>query len=126
MSGSADGLVRLWTIRTGECENTFDEHQDKVWAIAVCPESYAIPSVSGVDTSNAPAKAVFTVSSDSRILLWRDCTVAEEQNRLQLLEKELLLQQELDNDLRNRRFGKVIEEDFLRLNYFFDFQIYLY
>jgi len=34
ISGASDGLVRLWTIRTGECENTFDEHADRVWALA--------------------------------------------------------------------------------------------
>jgi WD40 repeat protein len=35
LSGAADGLIRLWTIRSGECENTFDLHSDRVWAIAV-------------------------------------------------------------------------------------------
>ena len=35
LSGAADGLIRLWTIRSGECENTFDLHTDRVWAIAV-------------------------------------------------------------------------------------------
>ena len=34
ISGASDGLVRLWTIRTGECENTFDQHADRVWALA--------------------------------------------------------------------------------------------
>ena len=33
VSGSADGLLRLWTVRTGECEATFDRHVDKVWAV---------------------------------------------------------------------------------------------
>lgn len=35
LSGAADGLIKLWTIRSGECENTFDLHADRVWAIAV-------------------------------------------------------------------------------------------
>ncbi len=26
----ADGLVKLWTIKTSECVNTFDHHDDKV------------------------------------------------------------------------------------------------
>lgn len=32
------GLIRLWTIRSGECENTFDMHSDRVWSIAVDKE----------------------------------------------------------------------------------------
>jgi WD40 repeat protein len=26
----ADGLVKLWTIKSSECVNTFDHHDDKV------------------------------------------------------------------------------------------------
>ena len=33
LSASADGLVRLWTIRTGECEVTLDQHSDRIWAL---------------------------------------------------------------------------------------------
>jgi hypothetical protein len=29
-AAGADGLVKLWTIRTNECINTFDDHTDKV------------------------------------------------------------------------------------------------
>ena len=25
----------LWTIRTGECDNTFDEHENRVWTLSV-------------------------------------------------------------------------------------------
>ena len=34
ISGSADGLVRLWDVRSGECVRTFDKHTDKIWALA--------------------------------------------------------------------------------------------
>ena len=30
LSIGADGLVKLWTIKTNECVNTFDYHEDKV------------------------------------------------------------------------------------------------
>ena len=26
----ADGLLKLWTIKTNDCVNTFDRHEDKV------------------------------------------------------------------------------------------------
>ncbi len=31
----ADGLVKLWNVRSAECVATFDEHSDKIWALAV-------------------------------------------------------------------------------------------
>jgi WD40 repeat protein len=34
LSSSADGLVKLWSLRTGECVNTFDEHTGKIWAMS--------------------------------------------------------------------------------------------
>ena len=32
ISSGSDGLVKLWTIRINSCENTFGNHDDKVWA----------------------------------------------------------------------------------------------
>ena len=34
MSAGADGLLKLWSCRTGECGSTFDEHAGKIWALA--------------------------------------------------------------------------------------------
>lgn len=92
LSGGADGLIRLWTIHTGDCENTFDEHHDKVWAIAVSP---------------ADEKLFYSGSSDSRILSWNDVTEVEESERLHKQEELLLVEQQMRNDIRNKRFGKV-------------------
>ncbi len=30
LSSGADGLVKLWNVRSTECLNTFDGHEDKV------------------------------------------------------------------------------------------------
>ena len=30
VSVGGDGLMKIWTIKTGACVNTFDEHEDKV------------------------------------------------------------------------------------------------
>lgn len=34
LTSGADGLVKLWNVRSAECTNTFDAHGDKVggWA----------------------------------------------------------------------------------------------
>jgi U3 small nucleolar RNA-associated protein 13 len=137
ISGSADGLIRLWTIRTGECEKVLDGHTDKVWALSLPPLSLLQSSVGGsaqadsiatassqddvltdapleasVD-SNASADSserltFFSGGSDSRLNIWVDITAEEEEGRMQTLEKELLLEQELQNDVRQKRYDRAL------------------
>ena len=148
LSGSADGLIRLWTIRTGECETTLDNHDNKVWAIAVPPEALvAVPAAANAsnasdivigqgENSEAAGSSIATTStnlvsghslaqqglvggdarrltfysggSDSKLVLWQDVTAQEEQARVVELEKGLLLEQELHNEMRNKRYHKVM------------------
>ncbi|VDI23185.1 Hypothetical predicted protein, partial [Mytilus galloprovincialis] len=53
-SGS-DGLLKIWTIKTNECVKTFDEHDDKVWGLAVSSDE----------------NRVITGGADSTILEWQ-------------------------------------------------------
>ena len=50
-----NGLVKLWTIKSNECVKTFDEHEDKVWALAVSENE---------DT-------FITGSADSNLIVWK-------------------------------------------------------
>ena len=53
-SGS-DGLLKLWTIKNNECVKTFDEHKDKVWALA----------------TSSDEKSIITGAGDSNIIVWK-------------------------------------------------------
>ena len=55
-SGS-DGLFKLWTIKNNECIKSYDQHEDKVWALAV-------------DNSE---NRVVTGAGDSTIIVWKVC-----------------------------------------------------
>ena len=108
--GGADGLVRLWDVRSGECVGTFDEHADRVWALAVAREEEGEEGVQGGEAASSllPEKAYFfSGGSDSRLLLWRDDTLQQEQERVQEQELTILAEQQLAVDLRKGNYGKV-------------------
>ena len=54
ISGS-DGLIKLWTIKTSECVKTMDEHEARVWALAI----------------NKAEDRIVTGAGDSSILMWK-------------------------------------------------------
>jgi U3 small nucleolar RNA-associated protein 13 len=57
-SAGGDGLVKVWDASTGEVECTLDNHEDRVWALAVHPTTNTIVSGSG----------------DSTVTFWADTT----------------------------------------------------
>ena len=59
-SAGGDGLVKVWDVSSGETECTLDNHEDRVWALAVHPTDNTIVSGSG----------------DSTVSFWTDTTKA--------------------------------------------------
>lgn len=93
MSSGADGLVKLWTIRTNECEATMDGHNDKVWALDLHQDGTTF--VSG--------------GADSRIIVWNDTTKELEDAKRDEEEKNILMEQRLSNHLRFKEYEKALE-----------------
>jgi U3 small nucleolar RNA-associated protein 13 len=106
MSGASDGLINLWTIRSGELQNTFDHHQDKVWSLEVASST----------TTEDDAGVFISAGSDSTLVFWSDCTVQEENNRIQAIEEKMLLDQKLGNDIRAKRYKPALRSA-LQLKY---------
>ncbi|RYO81737.1 hypothetical protein DL763_008475 [Monosporascus cannonballus] len=82
-SAGGDGLVKVWDANTGETACTLDNHEDRVWALAVHPETNTIVSGSG----------------DSTVTFWEDTSTetqaASTEAALKLIEQE----QELQNHI---------------------------
>ncbi|RYP73255.1 hypothetical protein DL771_003684 [Monosporascus sp. 5C6A] len=82
-SGGGDGLVKVWDANTGETACTLDNHEDRVWALAVHPGTNTIVSGSG----------------DSTVTFWKDTSTetqaASTEAALKLIEQE----QELQNHI---------------------------
>lgn len=63
LSTATDGLVKLWNVRTRQCCQTYDEHEDRAWALAVSRDE----------------TKVVTGGEDSRLVLWSDVTQQDKQ-----------------------------------------------
>lgn len=91
-SAGGDGLVKVWDANSGETECTLDNHEDRVWALAVHPDSNEIVSGSG----------------DSSVSFWRDTTsqtqAAASQAALEMIEQE----QELQNHIHAGSYREAI------------------
>ena len=90
LSSGADGLVKLWNVRSTECLNTFDGHEDKVWAL----------TVGGVQEG-----LVATGGGDARVQVWEDCTLQDKAEAAEEEEVTLLKQQRLTNALQVLSFA---------------------
>lgn len=117
VSSGADGLVKLWTVRTGECVNTFDAHTQKIWALAVRPADLAPEEVAdagagasagaGADSAEGAGEGgeggvaeVFEAEmvsggGDSVLNVWRDVTADEAEAGVAATEAALAKQQRL-------------------------------
>lgn len=93
LSSGSDGLVKLWTIRTNECEATMDAHYGKVWAMDNASEF----------------KTIVSGCSDSHIIVWQDTTAEIEEAKQAEQEEIALLDQELTNHLRRKEYGQALE-----------------
>lgn len=91
-SAAGDGLVKVWDANSGEAECTLDNHEDRVWALAVQPQTNMIVSGSG----------------DSTVTFWKDSSsetqVAANQAQLKLVEQE----QELQNYIHAGSYRQAI------------------
>lgn len=98
VSGGADGLVKVWTVRSDECEATLDAHTDKVWALTTAKapprrrrrhrdgqvvndgEEEDEDEEEDAGGGEGPNSGLVVVSggADSVINVWKDVTAREE------------------------------------------------
>lgn len=69
ISGSADGVIKIWNARKKICVATFDSHDGRIWSMDVLE--------TGIDRT-----MVFSGDNNNRLLLWEDVTQETEDQRL--------------------------------------------
>ena len=92
-SSGSDGLIKLWTIRTNECESTMDGHADKVWALDLSP----------------CGTALFSGGADSKIAVWRDTTKERDDAEREVEEHNIMMEQQLSNHLRRNNYEQALD-----------------
>ncbi|KAK1761026.1 WD40-repeat-containing domain protein [Echria macrotheca] len=80
-SAGADSLVKVWDANLGETECTLDNHEDRLWTLAINPETNML--VSG--------------GSDSKVTFWRDTTSETQAAATEAAFKLVEQEQELEN-----------------------------
>ncbi|KAF4581846.1 small nucleolar ribonucleoprotein complex subunit [Ophiocordyceps camponoti-floridani] len=82
-SAGGDGLVKVWDANSGETECTLDNHEDRVWALAIDPETDGIVSGGG----------------DGIVTFWKDTTAETQAAASQAALKVMEQEQELQNHI---------------------------
>lgn len=91
-SAGGDGLVKVWDANSGETETTLDNHEDRVWAVVVHPETNMI--VSG--------------SADSTVTFWKDTSSETQAAAAEAATKMVEQEQELENYMHTGAYREAI------------------
>lgn len=70
-SASVDGIVKVWNVSKLACLNSFEMHDDKIWALDFSERH-------GNQEDERPNLLMITGGSDSKVKLWQDSTATEE------------------------------------------------
>jgi U3 small nucleolar RNA-associated protein 13 len=101
VSSGADGLIKLWTVRTNECETTLDGHSDKVWALDLAH--------GGTEKDGVKKDLLVSGGADSKIVVWEDTTAQLEAEERAQQAESILLDQQMANHLRHKEYDKALE-----------------
>lgn len=91
-SAGGDGIVRVWDVNTGETACSLDNHEDRVWALAVHPVTNMIVSGSG----------------DSTVTFWKDTTTATQEASTTAATQFVEQEQELQNYIHSKSYRQAI------------------
>jgi len=86
VSAGGDGLVKIWTIKTGECDTTLDNHTDRIWSLAL----------------NQSENILVSGGGDSVITFWEDVTVQEQEKQAKAIEERVEKEQDLANYIQRK------------------------
>ncbi|MES1910249.1 MAG: hypothetical protein MHM6MM_002878 [Cercozoa sp. M6MM] len=91
LTAGADSLLKLWTLRTEECDATFGgAHDERIWALAMREEGEV---------------RVLTGGAAGRLCAWKDATQARLLEETQAQQAQVEDAQRLQNALRGKKWS---------------------
>lgn len=92
LSCASDGLVKVWNVKTEECMDTLDGHEDRVWGLECSRDGDTI--ISG--------------AADSFICFWKDWTVQQDEAQVKQRQEEVEREQQFNNLLAVKDYRNAI------------------
>ena len=72
-TASVDGIVKVWNFRKQQCQNTFEMHEEKIWAM----DFLEVSKKSSEEVRERETLRMITGAGDSTVKLWTDSTLEE-------------------------------------------------
>ncbi|OHF02823.1 WD repeat domain-containing protein [Colletotrichum orchidophilum] len=91
-SAGSDGLVKVWDANSGEAETTLDNHEDRIWALAV----------------NSADNTIVSGDGDSIVTFWKDTTTESQAAATEAAQKLIEQEQELQNHIHHGSYREAI------------------
>ena len=92
VSCASDGLVKVWNVKTEECIDTLDGHEDRVWGLECSQDGDFL--VSG--------------AADSLVCFWRDWTQKDEEEKVRERQDNVEREQQFANLLAVKDYRNAI------------------
>merc|ERR1712190_170424 len=94
-STDSNGLIKIWNIRTANCINTFEGHENKISALS--------------SSGDCNDDKFLITGSSSRMVLWKDCTHLKIINNDNKEQKNSKILKEYENAIENNKYLKAIK-----------------
>ncbi|CCF42399.1 WD repeat domain-containing protein [Colletotrichum higginsianum] len=91
-SAGSDGLVKVWDANSGEAETTLDNHEDRIWALAV----------------NSADNTIVSGDGDAIVTFWKDTTSESQAAATEAAQKLIEQEQELENHIHHGSYREAI------------------
>lgn len=92
LSCASDGLVKVWNVKTEECLDTLDGHEERVW---------------GLDCTQT-GEQIISGGADGMIRFWQDWTQQEQSEALEKRQEDVEREQEFSNLLQARDYTNAV------------------
>lgn len=92
LSMGADGNMKMWDCKANECTKTIDAHSGSTWTLSLTKDD----------------KFVATGGQDEKLVIWKDVTEEEREERLANLQTQVVQEQDFVNFINKKKWKKAL------------------